>query len=86
MQCPAQIFISLLSSITKAFQSPLLVECNSNSSANQIAKVMGEVPIRYGVSSSLMNLDGVGEYAATKIAFGDPGVVYRPSDKFLFAV
>ena len=47
---------------------------------------MGEVPIRYGVSSSLMNLDGVGEYAATKIAFGDPGVVYRPSDKFLFAV
>lgn len=35
----------------KAFESPMLAECNSNSSGRELAEAVGSVRVRYGVVS-----------------------------------
>ena len=56
----------------KAFESPLLADCNSNSSGRDVAKFVGEKSIRYGVVKSSPH----GE--KTRLAFADPGSVGLP--------
>lgn len=36
----------------KAFESPMLAECNSNSSGRELAEAVGSVRVRYGVVSN----------------------------------
>ena len=56
----------------QAFESPLLVDCNSNSSGRDIAKFVGEPEIRYGAKR------GSHSDEKTRLAFADPAAVHSP--------
>ena len=68
----------------KAFEAPLLSDCNSNSSGRDIAKTVGTVTIKYGVvkngasavSSYVKMLSGSRD--CSKLAFADPSMVDTP--------
>ncbi|KAK5172795.1 uncharacterized protein LTR77_002915 [Saxophila tyrrhenica] len=66
--------------LAKAFEAPALSTCNSNSSGREIAKSMGEVEIRYGITSSQANRGG------TKLVFAHPAFVVPPQQRTLFDI
>ncbi|KAK5174964.1 uncharacterized protein LTR77_000100 [Saxophila tyrrhenica] len=51
--------------MAKAFESPMLANCNSNTTGRDLAKAVGGHRVRYGV--------GMGLHGESKIAFGDTG-------------
>lgn len=65
----------------QAFESPLLADCNSNSSGGDIARKAGETPIRYGVIASEDQTK-----AGVKLAFADPAVVEKPRSGMLIDI
>lgn len=56
--------------MVKAFESPILDQCNSNSSGRDIAKVLGEIRLQYGATKSADK--------NTALAFASPELVDRP--------
>lgn len=65
-------------STVKAFQSPILDQCNSNSSGREIAKGIGETRLQYGAKYS-MDKD-------IALAFARPELVNRPVKEVRFDV
>ena len=61
----------------------MLADCNSNSSGRDIAKKLGEVPVRYGVADTV---EECGESGSTKIALSSPETVKAPTDGSRFSV
>lgn len=59
----------------QAFRSPIMADANSNSNGNDLAAMLSERPIRYGVLE-----DG----GRTKLAFGSPDDVNRPRRGMVF--
>lgn len=67
---PSIMWITIANSVAEAFDSPLLDQCNSNSSGREIAKVQSDTRLRYGVTKSTDK--------TTVLAFARPELVDRP--------
>jgi hypothetical protein len=63
--------------IAKAFEAPMMSDCNSNSTARSIAKGMGDLPVKYGCDTSTVQVD-------SRLLFGSPGDVFRPQTNSRF--
>lgn len=64
--------------IAKAFEAPLLSECNSNSSGRDIAKTGRNVLVQYGSTNANTMQDKFADGSAKKLAFGGKGSVSLP--------
>jgi hypothetical protein len=61
----------LLTTFLQAFESPMLEDCHSNSSAREMAKVVGSTRIRYGAKGE----DALGKTEIRRrLAFAHPDV------------
>lgn len=58
----------------------MLADCNSNSSGRDLAKVMRDFNVKYGMMHSNPSSEKV------KIAFGDPGLVKAPQKGMRFDI
>lgn len=68
--------------LAKAFDAPLLENCSSNATGNDLANIAGSVPVRYGATGK--SRGGGSEYEAKRLVFADPRLIYRPLDAFRF--
>lgn len=72
--------------IAKAFEAPLLSDCNSNSSGRDIAKAAGNVEVQYGATNGSMRHGKDTDSVVTRLAFGEQGFVNPPKKDTHFEV
>ena len=66
--------------IFQAFESPMLAECNSNSSGRDLAEAAGAAKVRYGAIRTDQKSD------KTKLCFGDPEDIVPPENGMRFDI
>ena len=67
--------------IAKAFGAPALVSSDSNATAKELLREVGERQIRYGACSTA----NIGANGMEKLAMGDPEVIHEPVNGNLFS-
>lgn len=71
----------------KAFEAPILADCNSNSSGAHIARTVGDVCTQYGATENGNTRENLARgILVKKIAFADPKLVDLPRRNTRFDV